>query len=92
MPCRRLGDQAFIDCVGARLALTSDGRTPVDLTLFRPATSGVEAHYPNDTVLRLAGQYALYHAFARDFDAPLSGSYQPTADGSLVMPSCTTSA
>ncbi|HRA21829.1 MAG TPA: hypothetical protein PLZ56_15385, partial [Anaerolineae bacterium] len=69
---------AFIDCVGARLALSVGRSYAGGLSLFRPATSGVEAYYPNDTVLRLAGQYALYHAFARDFDAPLTGSYQPT--------------
>jgi hypothetical protein len=56
----------FIDCAGYRLAATLGRPYGGGLTLF-DAGAG---YYTNEATARIAGFYALYHAFVRDFDAP----------------------
>lgn len=61
-----VGDAAFIDCTGHRLARTFGLPYAGGLTLF-DASRGF---YANDSYAQIAGYYALYHAFLRDHDAP----------------------
>ncbi len=67
----------FIDCTGKRLALTFN--TPLytgGLFPYQPNERDAANHYYR--VVETAGQYALYHAFVRDFDAPRTGTYSPS--------------
>ncbi|RIL09191.1 hypothetical protein DCC79_11760 [bacterium] len=71
--------EQFVDCTGARLALSQSlPGYQGGLSLFRPGP-GDRAYYHNDSLVQLAGQYALYHAFVHDFDAPIAGPYTPTS-------------
>ncbi|MCE7937466.1 hypothetical protein DCC79_07400 [bacterium] len=63
----------FVDCTGHRLAATFNrGDYAGGLTLFKPSLG----YYTNDAYVRIAGYYALYHAFAHDFDSTV-----PAASG-----------
>jgi len=61
----------FIDCAGNRLAATFGLPYSGGLKLFNAASG----YYANDAYAQMAGYYALYHAFVRDFDAANPGAY-----------------
>ena len=61
-----LSDDDFIRCTGYRLAKTLGLSYSGGLTLF-DASRGF---YANQGIADMAGYYALYHAFAHDYDAP----------------------
>ncbi len=61
----------FVTCTGHRLAATFGTRYSAGSSLFDPAGDFLT----NEGYAQLAGYYALYHAFVRDFDAPLAGQY-----------------
>ncbi len=72
----------FLSCAGARVALARNVPYAGGLSLFRPPPdrpeqSGDPAFYLDYDLVDLAAQFALYHAFARDFDAPNAGAYEP---------------
>jgi hypothetical protein len=74
--CHAAGtDAAFIDCTGARLARTFGLPVAGGLSLF----SAGAGYYANEARAQMAGYYALYHAFARDHDAPQTGAYTPSS-------------
>ncbi|MFQ5460143.1 MAG: hypothetical protein ACE5EL_05070, partial [Anaerolineae bacterium] len=66
-------DADFIDCTGQRLARSLGWPYFGGLPLF-DASRG---YYANEALVNLAGYYALYHAFAHDFDAPVDAAYTP---------------
>lgn len=69
----------FVNCTGARIALTKDMAYAGGLSLFQAPEADADHYYANDATVQIAGRYALYHAFARDFDAPRTEDYAPTA-------------
>jgi hypothetical protein len=68
------GQGAFVDCTGARLALSAKVSYEGGLTLF----SASRGFYGNRAIVETAADYVLYHAFVHEFDAVHDGTYRPT--------------
>ncbi|MEO8084973.1 MAG: hypothetical protein ABI780_14215 [Ardenticatenales bacterium] len=70
---------AFSACTGKRLARTFG----LAYLPGQPLFSAPRGYYANEGVAQMAGYYALYHAFALDFDAPTAGNYTPADDPAI---------
>jgi len=65
----------FVDCTGARLAMSLNLPYHGGSTLLREP---YDFYRQGLLVVETAGAYVLYHAFAHEYDAPYYWSYEPT--------------